>query len=107
MPRVIFIDAQGIRKDIEVAVGMSLMRAATQHGVEGVVADCGGSMSCATCHVFVEHAFLDALDPPGATENQMLDFTAAPRQPNSRLSCQVTMREALDGMTVHVADPQL
>jgi|SRR6516225_4725188 2Fe-2S ferredoxin len=107
MPQIIFIDAQGLQKDIEVPIGTNLMQAATQHGVEGIVADCGGSMSCATCHVFVDPAFIESLEPPGPTEEQMLDYTAAPRQANSRLSCQVKVTSALEGMSVHVADPQI
>jgi len=83
------------------------MMAATGHGIDGIVGDCGGVMSCATCHVFVEPAFAGLLPPPVGTEDQMLDYTAAERQTNSRLSCQIAMTNALDGITVRIADPQL
>jgi len=107
MPKAIFIAPDGTRSEVEVAVGTSLMHAASSGGVEGIVGDCGGVMSCATCHVFVEPEFIPRLDMPSDAERQMLDYTAAPRQPQSRLSCQLLMTEALDGLTVRIADPQL
>jgi len=107
MPRAIYIHPSGERSEVEVPVGTSLMMAATGHGLDGIVGDCGGVMSCATCHVFVEPAFAGLLPPPADTEDQMLDYTAADRQPNSRLSCQIAMTDALDGITVRMADPQL
>ena len=85
---------------IDGQIGKSLMQAATAANVEGIAADCGGSMTCATCHVFVDAQFLQLLPPPDADELAMLAFTAVPRQPGSRLSCQITLSEALDGMTV-------
>ena len=84
---------------VEGKVGKSLMQAATAANVEGIAADCGGSMTCATCHVFVDAQFLQLLPLPDAAELAMLAFTAMPRQPGSRLSCQITLTEALDGMT--------
>ena len=84
---------------IDGQIGKSLMQAATAANVEGIAADCGGSMTCATCHVFVDAQFLQLLPPPDADEQAMLAFTAVPRQPGSRLSCQITLSEALDGMT--------
>lgn len=83
------------------------MRAAVAHGVDGIIADCGGAMGCATCHVFVEREFLPLLAPPSEMEDQMLDFTAAPRAEGSRLACQVMITEALDGLRVRVAERQL
>ncbi|CAN5297126.1 MAG: 2Fe-2S iron-sulfur cluster-binding protein [Pseudomonadota bacterium] len=107
MPRAIFISPDGASAEVDVAVGTSLMQAATVNGIEGIVGDCGGAMSCATCHVFVEEQYLSLLDEPSPAEAQMLDYTAAPRQPNSRLSCQLLMTEERDGLTVRIADPQL
>ena len=107
MPRVIYIHSNGDRAEVEVDNGQNLMLAATAHDVEGIVGDCGGVMSCATCHVIVDDAFGALLPPPEDTENQMLDYTAAPREPGSRLSCQIVMNDALDGITVRIADPQL
>src|SRR5437868_15477917 len=107
MPRVIYIHPCGERHEVEVPVGQNLMIAAAGHGIEGIVGDCGGAMSCATCHVVVEASFASLLPAPDDTENQMLDFTAAPRQANSRLSCQIQMSDRLDGIAVRIADPQI
>jgi 2Fe-2S ferredoxin len=107
MPKVTYIHSDGAVSEVEVAPGTSLMMAATAHDVGGIVGDCGGVMSCATCHVIVEPPFDSLLPPPEGSENQMLDYTAAPREPTSRLSCQIVMREALAGIRVRIADPQL
>ena len=107
MPRIIYIHPNGDQSIADVADGQNLMMAATGHDIEGIVGDCGGVMSCATCHVIVEAPFSEQLPPPSETENQMLEYTAAPREPGSRLSCQIVMNAALDGMTVRIADPQL
>ncbi|MEX0407421.1 2Fe-2S iron-sulfur cluster-binding protein [Aquibium sp. LZ166] len=107
MPKVTFINPDESRVELDVPVGTSLMRAATAHGIEGIVGDCGGGLTCATCHVLVEETFLPDTPPITPNEEQMLDFTAMGRQPNSRLSCQLVMTEALDGLVVRIADPQL
>ena len=107
MPNVIYIHSNGERSEADVAEGQNLMMAATGHDIEGIVGDCGGVMSCATCHVIVEAPFIERLPPVSETENQMLDYTAAPREPGSRLSCQIVMNAALNGMSVRIADPQL
>jgi 2Fe-2S ferredoxin len=107
MPRVIYIHPSGVRDEVEVAIGQSLMLAATANDLNGIVGDCGGVMSCATCHVIVDDAFTALLPPPVDTEHQMLDYTAAPREAGSRLSCQIVMTDALDGIAVRIADPQL
>ena len=107
MPRVIYIHPNGERNDVEVPIGQNLMLAATGHDIGGIVGDCGGAMSCATCHVMVEEPFDALLPAPDDTESQMLDFTAAPREANSRLACQIVMSDVLDGIAVRIADPQL
>src|SRR5438552_11194753 len=89
MPRVIYIHSNGERNEVEVPIGQNLMIAATGHDIDGIVGDCGGAMSCATCHVMVEEPFAALLPAPDDTETQMLDFTAAPREANSRLACQI------------------
>lgn len=91
-------------QEVEVPVGTSLMQAATSSGVDSILGECGGAMSCATCHVFVDPGFVDLMDAPSETESQMLDYTNTPRQANSRLSCQLVMSEALAGLTVTVAE---
>jgi 2Fe-2S ferredoxin len=107
MPIATFITPDDHRVEVDVPNGTSLMHAATAAGVSSIVGDCGGAMSCATCHVLVEPDFLPELDAASDTESQMLDYTAAPRQPNSRLSCQLVMNERLAGIVVRVADPQI
>jgi ferredoxin, 2Fe-2S len=107
MPKVTFINPDESRVELDVPVGQSLMRAATTHGIDGIVGDCGGGLTCATCHVLVQENFLPNTSPVSPNEDQMLDFTAMGRQPNSRLSCQVVMTEDLDGLVVRIADPQL
>lgn len=107
MPKVIYLQAGGSATELEVPVGQSLMAAATSAGLNGIVGDCGGVMSCATCHVVVDHAFIGLLPPPDETECQMLDYTAMPREANSRLSCQIVMSDGIDGIQVRIADPQL
>ena len=86
--------------------GRSLMQAAQSGGVDGIAADCGGMLTCATCHVFVREPWASQLPPPGVEEQAMLEFTADLRQPNSRLSCQIQLTEALDGLTVDLPATQ-
>ena len=100
------IDADGSRHAVTGHAGQSLMRAATAAGVDGIAADCGGCMTCATCHVFVDPAWLGHLPAPSADEDAMLDMTAVPRQPNSRLSCQIAVTEDLDGLVVDLPEAQ-
>lgn len=107
MPHVIYTHSTGERKEVEVPVGQNLMLAAAAHSIDGIVGDCGGAMSCATCHVIVDEKFASLLPAPDDTENQLLDFTAAPREATSRLSCQIVMSPELDGVTVRIADPQV
>jgi ferredoxin, 2Fe-2S len=95
-----FIAPNGTVTTLEGKAGKSLMDIATSKNMDGIAADCGGLMTCATCHVFVEEPFAAQLSPPDAEELAMLAFTAVPRQPNSRLSCQITLTAALNGLTV-------
>ena len=86
--------------------GDSLMQAAVAAGVDGIAADCGGLLTCATCHVVVAEPWRSALPPMAAEESTMLDFTATPRCEGSRLSCQIVLSEALDGMMVDLPKSQ-
>lgn len=87
-------------------IGQSLMAAAVAGDVDGIAADCGGLLTCGTCHVFVAEPFASILLPPTVDELAMLAFTATPRQPNSRLSCQITLTAAVDGLTVELPASQ-
>jgi 2Fe-2S ferredoxin len=107
MTKATFIRADGARRDVDVAIGTNLMRAACDHGIEDIVGDCGGALSCATCHVFVEDGYADRLSSMAPSEDQMLDYTAAGRQANSRLACQIVMSAATEGIVVRIANPQV
>jgi len=107
MPKITIVDDQGDAYLIDVPVGQSAMQAALANGISGIVAECGGSCACATCHVYIDEAFLNDVPPPLEHEEDMLGFTAAERQPGSRLSCQIVVTEAMDGMILRVPDTQV
>ncbi len=107
MPRVVFIQPDGQRVEVNASAGTSVMEAAVHNNVRGIDADCGGCCSCATCHVYVEDAFLARLAAPDTTESGMLEGTAAERRPNSRLGCQIPLTDQLDGLTVQIPDRQV
>ena len=91
---------------IEAKTGQSLMKAAVSSNIEGVAADCGGTLTCATCHVMVREPWLSQLPAMTDDEDGMLDFAACARQANSRLSCQITLTDAMDGMQVDLPASQ-
>jgi 2Fe-2S ferredoxin len=107
MPKVTYVEHNGTQHQVEVPVGLSVMRGAVNNAVRGIDADCGGECACATCHVYVDPQWLDKTGTPdlGSMEESMLSFAAA-AQPNSRLSCQITMREELDGLIVRMPEGQ-
>ncbi len=96
----------GVKTSLVAKIGNSLMEAATSVNLEGIAADCGGLMTCATCHVYVDEPFATQLGAPDAEETAMLAFTAAPRQANSRLSCQIILNAGLDGLSVKLPSSQ-
>jgi ferredoxin, 2Fe-2S len=98
------IDNKGI--SIDVKAGQSLMKAAVSANIEGVAADCGGTLTCATCHVMVREPWLSQLPAMTDDEDGMLDFAACARQANSRLSCQITLTDAMNGMLVDLPASQ-
>ena len=105
MPRVIFIEYNGTRHEVDATSGVSLMRAAVDHNVPGIDADCGGACACATCHVYVDGEWLAKTGPRTEMEESMLSFAAA-TQENSRLSCQIDMSDALDGIVLRLPEGQ-
>jgi len=105
MPTVVFVQPDGVRREVAAPAGITLMEAARQHGVAGVVAQCGGACACATCHVYVDPAWLGRLEPPEDMEVGMLETAWEPRS-NSRLSCQIHVTQDLDGLTVVVPGKQ-
>ena len=100
------LEANGTRHTLAAAVAQSLMRAAVAAGLDGIKADCGGTMTCATCHVYVDERWSTRLPVPSSDEDAMLEMTAAPRLPSSRLSCQIPLDSDLDGLTVTMPDTQ-
>jgi 2Fe-2S ferredoxin len=105
MTKIKFISHDGNEKTVEAVDGMSIMVAATNGGVTGIDADCGGACACATCHVYVDPEWLDKVSTPSTTEIEMLGFVQEP-QPNSRLACQITITEALEGLVVRTPKNQ-
>ena len=103
---VIYISAAGVTREVAVPIGTSVMEGAVQNNVDGIVAECGGACQCATCHVYVDESWLDKLQPIAEDEEEMLNNTFSPRKPNSRLSCQIPVTEALNGLTVHTPEAQ-
>lgn len=99
-------DASITETVVQAPAGVSLMQAATAADVAGIAADCGGSLTCATCHVHVRQPWLDQLPPASEDEIAMLEFTASARRPDSRLSCQLRLTQALDGLTVDLPPTQ-
>ena len=105
MPKITYKDHQGVSKTIEVENGLSVMEGAVQKEIPGIDADCGGSMACATCHVYVEEKWLDKLPKAEEGEVDMIDMAFEPKK-NSRLSCQLIVSEELDGMVVTTPSKQ-
>ena len=106
MPAVVFMLPTGETRTVDVAPGTTLMTAAVKHGVDGIIGECGGVCMCATCHIYVRPEFFDRLPPALDTEEAVLEVTNAERLPTSRLSCQIKMTDALDGLTVDVPPSQ-
>jgi 2Fe-2S ferredoxin len=105
MPKIVFTEPGGRRREIDAPPGITLMEAARQNAVEGIVAQCGGACACATCHVYVDAAWLGRLQPPEEMEEGMLETAWEPRA-NSRLSCQIQITAAMDGLAVTVPQHQ-
>ncbi len=105
MPAITFISHNGQSNEVFAQTGDSLMETATFNGVPGVVAECGGSCSCATCHVYIDPDWYAQLPGPDESEQEMLEF-AIDIKKNSRLSCQIEITEELDGMVVHTPENQ-
>ncbi len=105
MPKLTIVAYDGTRFDFDVANGATVMETAVKNSVPGIEAECGGACACATCHVYVDEAWVEKTGQPDVMEEDMLDF-AYEQKPNSRLSCQIAMRDELDGLVVHVPEKQ-
>ncbi len=105
MPKITYVDSAGTERTVEGKNGMTVMETAIKHNVPGIDADCGGACACATCHVYVDPAFGDKVGKPSAMEQSMLDFAENVRE-TSRLSCQIKIRDELDGLKVTTPESQ-
>jgi 2Fe-2S ferredoxin len=106
MPVITFIHPDRTQESVDVAAGTSVMQAAVGGDVDGIVGECGGSLMCATCHVYVEPEYLSRLPERSEAEDEMLDCVAGERLDASRLGCQIALSDALDGLTVRLPGTQ-
>ena len=105
MARITYILHDGTERVVEAEPGMTVMEAAVKNSIPGITAECGGACACATCHVYVDEAWLSKTGDKSAMEESMLDF-AENVEPNSRLSCQIKVSDALDGLVVRLPESQ-
>ncbi len=103
MPKVNYITPDETKHEVDVEAGYSIMEGAIDNNIDGIVAECGGACACATCHSYVDAAWTDKIPAMDDMEDSMLD-AAFERKDNSRLTCQIEMSDALDGIVIHVAD---
>ena len=106
MAKITYVQFDGKEYVLDVAPGFSVMQGAVGNNVRGVIAECGGSCSCATCHVYVDEAWIDKVPEKGEAEESLLE-AVCDRQPNSRLSCQIKVSEELSGLIVRLPEKQV
>lgn len=106
MPLVTYVEHDGSEHKVEVPAGDTVMQGAVNNMIEGIVAECGGGLACATCHCYVDDAWIAKVGGPSEVESEMLEAAAAERKPNSRLSCQITLTPELDGLIVRLPETQ-
>lgn len=107
MVKIVVSDHESNSKTIEAQSGLSLMESLRNNGIDGITAECGGSLSCATCHVIVDADWLTQVGEISDMEDDMLDCTAAEREQGSRLSCQIELSDALDGLRISLPESQI
>jgi len=107
MPDITFIHPDGRAQNVDAALGDSAMSAAIRAGIDEIVAECGGCAVCATCHVYVDDAWLARVGEVSSDEDELLEGVATDRLPNSRLSCQIKITEALDGLVLRLPERQI
>jgi ferredoxin, 2Fe-2S len=106
MALITYIEHDGTRHQVEVKEGDTVMQGAVSHSINGIVGECGGALACATCHCYVEDGWIDRVGSVSSAEREMLDCTAAESRPGSRLSCQIAVSGALDGLVVRLPETQ-
>ena len=105
MVKITYIDATGTQRTVDAETGSTVMEAAIRNNIPGIEAECGGACACATCHVYVDDAWKEKVGEPASMEEDMLDFAFDVR-PSSRLSCQIKVTDALDGLILNVPEKQ-
>jgi 2Fe-2S ferredoxin len=107
MPRITYVQPDGMEISINVDAGKSVMQGALENAIHGIVAECGGELACATCHCYVADEWIRTVGPAGAMEEEMLDCAASAKKAGSRLSCQIAATDMLDGLVVHLPAAQI
>lgn len=107
MPKITFIDKHGVTTAVGVSNGISVMQAAIDNNVAGILGECGGACQCATCHVYVDESWAGRLPPPSDTERGMLEGVSAELRPTSRLGCEIRISAALDGLVLRLPERQI
>ncbi|MDF1778423.1 MAG: 2Fe-2S iron-sulfur cluster-binding protein [Rhizobiaceae bacterium] len=107
MPKITFIEQDGTQHEAVVSIGSTVMEGARDNDIAGILADCGGACACSTCHVYIDPAWVDRLPPKESMESDMLDFAFEPDPLRSRLTCQIRVTEALDGLVVFLPEQQI
>jgi len=105
MALVYYVKHDGAKFEANVPSGNTVMEGAVNNGIDGILAECGGALSCATCHVYVDEAWVDKLESAEEMEQDMLEVVTEPKD-NSRLSCQIHLKDELDGLIVHLPESQ-
>ncbi len=107
MARITYIEFGGKEHVVDVKSGLTVMEGARDNNIPGIEADCGGACACSTCHIFVDNKWYDKLPDVDPMEEDMLDFALEPRPGESRLSCQIKVSDALDGLIVQMPEKQI
>ena len=107
MARITYVEHSGKEHVVEVPTGLTVMEGARDNGIPGIEADCGGACACSTCHVYVDAAWVEKLPPRDPMEEDMLDFAYEPDPVRSRLTCQLKVSDALDGLRVQMPEKQI
>ncbi|MFK0570455.1 2Fe-2S iron-sulfur cluster-binding protein [Endozoicomonas sp.] len=105
MPLIQFITHDGNQYEADIEAGSTLMQGAVDNMIDGILAECGGALSCATCHCYIDDAWIDVIGPAKGVEHEMLDVVRKPKE-SSRLSCQIVVTDEMEGLVVHLPESQ-
>ncbi|MCC5965172.1 MAG: 2Fe-2S iron-sulfur cluster binding domain-containing protein [Natronohydrobacter sp.] len=107
MAKITYVEFNGTEHVVDVAPGLTVMEGARDNGIPGIEADCGGACACSTCHVYVAEEWVEKLPAKDPMEDDMLDFAYQPDATRSRLTCQIKVTDALEGLVVHMPEKQI